>query len=461
MKTGCNGMCSTNKGWRLLGDKIDSGAGLNSFMTDSWTAITINIERDGLLRFKYNISCSSCHLTVVISRQWRETSFNLLYKSAGEAQYPLEEGENTITWSFRKNFVSNDNEAHSEISGIWIHGAKQGSAYECSTCPNGTFSDKKSSFCFNCPAGKSSHPGAKDCFLCPANTYSFTGSSCVDCGKNLISDPGSTGCHSKCKFEFDGKNFDLSPLKRKLLMYGPFEERAFDYYFNLCSMDQDFSECYDLYGKQTRPFACQVLKANSYGTTTHIGFTLGTEMQVSYLPGNETEGVVISYVKGDPGCGSTRQTKITVACDLGSGEGVILNGTIETHPCLYEFHMRSKYGCHVCDPNKDKYTTTFGLCDPKTKTQPVYLNWKNCRDGKLIEDRPCEIGTSGYQVNYLVVGVVAGLFGMLLIVLIVLGIKYRKMYISQYSRFQQENPQEIELHHAPTSHHIKSGLMDG
>ncbi len=89
------------------------------------------------------------------------------------------------------------------ISNLRVYGARDGSAYECVPCRNGTASGVEQDSCRLCPPGTSSgHGQAWPCTPCGSNEVSEKpGSpSCTKCGRGTQPNEIKTECETTCRF---------------------------------------------------------------------------------------------------------------------------------------------------------------------------------------------------------------------------------------------------------------------
>eukprot|EP01129_Flabellula_baltica_P004543 TRINITY_DN1589_c0_g1_i1.p1 TRINITY_DN1589_c0_g1~~TRINITY_DN1589_c0_g1_i1.p1 ORF type:complete len:1762 (-),score=366.97 TRINITY_DN1589_c0_g1_i1:36-5285(-) len=392
MTTSCSGDCGTS-GWRLRGEYADSGTDhANNAEPVLQVEVDIIDHVKNKVEYSVEMECDTyfCYLQVYLDRNLmgihteRSTAINTY-------SFDVEPGHHTIQFAFVK--YSGRSEEKAILHNLTIWGSSVGGAHQCDDCTAGTAAALESTYCEICPPGTYSGEKASECSLCPENTFSDQNKTkeCIPCGHNTFTPEGSTVCSiNNCQFD-DGKYlYDLNPLSRDDVMWGPvLDEGEHSYYINPCSTSHSNVSCFDDEGNPLKTFACQHVGA--WGHATDLGHVMG------YYPYSDETGygVILEFTQGTPGCGNEfldqpdipRSANVSVICDPEAGAGVfegeypIYRGTVYPHLCNYELQLRSIYGCPVCTDSH--YHEIYEEC--VDGVQQITYQWntnpKNCHSG--------------------------------------------------------------------------------
>eukprot|EP01105_Mastigella_eilhardi_P023797 TRINITY_DN6058_c0_g1_i1.p1 TRINITY_DN6058_c0_g1~~TRINITY_DN6058_c0_g1_i1.p1 ORF type:complete len:1614 (-),score=341.66 TRINITY_DN6058_c0_g1_i1:49-4845(-) len=388
--TNCTGSCGTD-GWQIGSNAIHSGVGHGQY-ANSRLQLVVYVDEPGTIYFQVKVNCTSsstleCQLQYV-DQGIDSMSFGPSWGRVQEYTHKVEPGTHTFVWNFQKQTTSSVTYYdRAVLTKLYLTTVASGGARECINCTTGTFSSASSTVCSNCSAGQSSGAGAPTCTPCPADTFNnVPGGTCIACGHATTAAPGSTSCAHDCTFTPDnGKTvFDLNPLKRTTDMYGPvYDEQRMTYYLNVCSLQHNNYSCFDANGKPIASYACQNTKNCKDGACT--GMSLGDV--IGFYP-SPTEGLVLSYTHGSPGCdGVFREINITLKCSPGSGVGYPQpppTKRIEGSPCRYNIVWETEYGCPVC--SAEHYSFYMTPCENNLRQKIYYWeeNPKRCHDGVAL-----------------------------------------------------------------------------
>ena len=413
---GCRGVGCLND-WRLMGTHIDSGRG-HVFPASVWLNFTVDVEVVPT-SFSYNVSFSNCtgdctaYLQVVRSSDGRvidsATVSPFTNGRAGIVRI-LEPGFHSLILTYqagkRPNLLASP--GLFQVHALRLIGIRDGSAFACWPCGNGTASTAQQSQCSKCPAGTFARLSSDEetgrvwpCETCPGNSASFLrgSSECIECGAGSHPSVDHSECETTCIFEASNETrFDLRPLHSSS-MYGPIVASPHSYFLSVCErVPVNATPCLDENGDRVNTLLCQT---DSARTGINIGDVLSF---VPLPPPHHREGFNMTYSHGKKCAnGVVRSATISFLCDPEAGRGYpgLPHGhaLVEETPCVYEFVWSSVHACPVC--SLADMTATFGECSAQTNKQTVSYAWrehpKRCYGGLDLpptQERSCQPSTT-------------------------------------------------------------------
>ncbi len=357
LEHGCTGEGCLDE-WRLMGSYIDSGEG-HRFPATSWLNFTVDIEAIPTY-FTYNISfayCTSllCRASLRVVRTSDGTVIDSDYASVNfdgrRGLRILEPGFHSFLLTF--DGAASGSNAVARVHSLRVSGARDGSAYECRPCRNGTASSAQQDFCGICPAGTAAAGGqAAPCPPCTRNTASFVAGSrvCQECGRGTHPNADHSECDTDCLFEVDANTkFNAQPLHNADIMYGPIiDSNDHQYFLSVCDrVPVNSTPCLDDNGDHVNSLLCQISSENK-------GVNIGDLLAFVPLPEpHHREGFNLTFSHGQLcGNGVERSGVIQFLCDPEAGRGYprVPHGheNVETIRCKYEFVWSSLYACPIC-----------------------------------------------------------------------------------------------------------------
>lgn len=280
------------------------------------------------------------------------------------------------------------------------------------SCPGGTElqSVAGGQVCRACPKGTFGPGGNSPCQHCQGNKYTYAEGSpeCIECGSGTTANQFHDDCDTHdCKFDLDGKSFDLMPLDAQQNdMYGPIRDTVADtghvYFINLCSRQAAGGfTCADDSHTPIMSFACQrtTLTSETFGhlVAKNLGDTMGVEPAAGDASGLRvrlTHGTKCHH-NGQP----HRETTIDMTCDENAGAGYPepYHGYAEGDEyCKYKFSWASIHACPICTAGD--YTAVVGECAQDTNCAysqtTQYIKSSSCNTLSSAAYRPPESTTA-------------------------------------------------------------------
>jgi len=398
--TFCQGDCATSKGFRLLSEDMDSGVG-HGPLVDVFLQIDTVLEDAGEALFNVSVICyGECRVRLVsvdqnsLSEPYRnkESKYELL-------KLPLAPGAQQIQIIFSKLVSNLDANRTSRliVHDFLVTGVASGGAKECTTCPDGYYSEESSFNCIPCPPGYYSVGGDPTCTLCPERTFSKTNGTkqCTPCGEGTEALDDRTDCdyHGCVYSPRQDLVYDLSPLiENRTDLYGPiWDVTNHSFFLNPCRRDHPNRSCIGQDGNPMLTHACQFMPGTgySYDLGNVMGFMPFENQSAAADPNDPARsGLVMKFTEGSAGCRDKgisafpRTTNIYFICDPSAGIGYPeAIRSVEYSPCKYQFAWKSLYACPLC--TLDDYDLVAGDCE-QTIANVTYVpkSFPNrCHDG--------------------------------------------------------------------------------
>lgn len=400
--------------WRLMGSYVDSGIG-HAFPARLILNFTVDVEAiPSYISYNTSFDCpNGCTLSVSnVGPNKTVLRTDFVYGHDGRSFMRLmESGIHSFIFSFDgfANFVTNSAVGVVRISEIRLSGARDGSAFECLPCRNGTASGAGQDFCMRCPPGTYSKGNQSwPCLPCTDNQVSSGWESwnCTECKRGTRANADNTLCVSDCTFSASAQtSFNLQQLDSSSTMYGPlYDLNQHVYYMSLChKVPFAESPCVDANGDKVDARICQI-------TNEFTGYAVGDLLEfVPFDAAHEREGFNLSFTGGSfCGNGVQRRANVTFMCDPDAGRGFpdVPHGhsNVETTPCMYEFVWSSQYACPVC--TERDYVAVVSDCDLSTLKQQVTYVWrerpKRCIGGVDLppnHEQDCVVSTTSCELG--------------------------------------------------------------
>mmetsp|Transcript_34957 Transcript_34957/g.87965 ORF Transcript_34957/g.87965 Transcript_34957/m.87965 type:complete len:1035 (-) Transcript_34957:99-3203(-) len=172
--------CRGASGWRLLGDKLDSGELHAEHYLESVLEFRVQLMRAGEVAFQWAVDSEYGYDSVNFyinelrvssytgrNRPWRQVTYSL----PGPSYY-------VFRWTYFKDAGKSDGLDRAFLRNIRVDGTALDSIH-CAKCPEGFFAaEEGTAECERCPADAHGNAplGATACISCPDDQYTFEGS---------------------------------------------------------------------------------------------------------------------------------------------------------------------------------------------------------------------------------------------------------------------------------------------
>lgn len=388
--------CPHSLGWELNTEYLSTGTRHQSG-TELVLAIRTNIiENSGKIIVDTEIINELNGTLDVFLNKKKWKSWNMVGRSSERIE--LGKGTSLVEIVYA---VSGGEGEEIRIYNVGIDGSDKGASLGCSQCDLGFYKSDDSDVCLPCPAGTTSNKKNTECVQCSYFQYSSKeGSLCTYCPEMTHSSSNREFClattymsfgqriyniHILSGNEYKGgnhscglpalKNYTASCLQT---FYGPSfsnDKEFFVSVLNPSRLDVPLSE----FKKEVLPsYAYAVEKYKNSSSIEDLVclqqkqiISLGTKIaNISHSP----EGIVIWYFDGDL-CDDSQKysSSLTLICDQDLKiASPILSSTSK---CNYNFMLKSKFACPVCNQNETKLIT--GACK-NGEQKYKKIEGKNC-----------------------------------------------------------------------------------